>query len=548
MRLSIERSPSIETLGSLGLNDALRDYRPPAPVSRPPRRSRRNFTAAKINRLNKDLFGSSQSLGPHVYRSLRTLRSNSRKMARNNDWYIKFLRMCRVNVIGPEGMTFEAQAKTSRGKMDNKVNDLVEQHWQIWSYPENASANQRLSWHDIQLKWITTLARDGEVMFRKVPADNPYGFALKQIDVAWLDETYNEKLPNGNRVIMSVEIDDNDRHVAYYLTPPADAFYAGLQPAVRKRTRVLADEIYFDFIPFDQNCGDETVTRGVPWLHAAMIKLWTIGEFEYSAVVAARIGASKLGFYQNRQGDPLIMTKEEMERSADGRGPSDLNDDDDEEEDELLDHCEPGVFTDIGNKEFKEWNPTYPSEVMKPFLGWMLHGVAASGGTEYFSFASDFTEVNFSAGRLGVDQEHDNWMILHSPARNRGRGVHLDWLKSSMLKGAFALDPRDLVRLQMPKITCRGWGLYDPTKDIAAFEAALRLGVANRTDFMAKQGKDFSKNLATLKSEDEEAAAAGMDLSPAKPGAAAPPAASADSTDNPKDPKDPNGDTESDGG
>jgi len=507
---------------------------------RPRSRSRRNFQAAKLNRLNRDLFGSGQSLGPHVYRSLRTLRSNSRKLARNNDWYIKFLRMCRVNVIGPDGFTYEAQAKTPRGKPDKKLNDLVEQHWQMWGYPENASANQRLSWHEIQLKWVTTLARDGEVMFRKVPADNPYGFALKQIDVAWLDETYSLKRPNGNRVIMSVEIDSNDRHVGYWLTPPRDIYYAGLQPAIQQRTFVSADEIYFDFIPFDQNCGDETVTRGVPWIHAAMLKLWTIGEFEYSAVVAARIGASKLGFYKNRQGDPLIMTEDELKRSAEGKGPvddDDDDDDDDERENELLDHVEPGVFTDIGNKDFQEFNPTYPSDMVKPFFSYMLHGVSASIGTEYFSFASDFTEVNFSAGRLGVDQEHDNWSIIHSFGRNRYRAVNIDWLKSSMLSKAFPLEPRDVIRLSTPKITPRGWGLYDPLKDVQAYVMECDNGLNNRTDILARKGKDFSKNLANLKSEQEEAKAAGVVFVGGKPTSGSAP------ENQPANANDPNGDT-----
>src|SRR5687768_15574556 len=52
MKLFIERSPTIETLGSLGLNDALRDYRPPTPVSAP--RAKRSYNAGKITRLDKD--------------------------------------------------------------------------------------------------------------------------------------------------------------------------------------------------------------------------------------------------------------------------------------------------------------------------------------------------------------------------------------------------------------------------------------------------------------------------------------------------------------
>jgi len=508
-------------------------------AARRPRR--RSFQSAKRNRLTRDLFGHGQSLGPHVYRSLRTLRANSRHMARNNDWFIKFLRMCRINVVGPEGMTYEAQAKTPRGKPDDKLNDLVEQHWQLWGYPENASANGRLSWHDIQLKWITTLARDGEVMFRKVPAANPYGFALKQIDVAWLDETYSETRPNGNRVIMSVEIDDNDRHVGYWLTPPADAYFGGMRPAVQRRTFVSAEDIYFDFIPFDQNCGDETVTRGVPWAHAAMLKLWTIGEFEYAAVVAARIGASKMGFYQDRQGDPLSMSKEELERNAEGKGPT-SDDDDDDGELELLDHVEPGIITDIGNKEFKTADWKYPSDLVKPFLSFMLHSVTASLGPEYYTFASDLTEVNFSAGRLGWQNENDHWSILQSPFKYRYRAVNVDWLKSSMLSNAFPLEPRDIIRLSTPQITAREKDYYDPLKDVQADVMECDNGLNNQIDILAKKGRNFWKNLEKLKTIKEAAKAAGVVFVGGKPTSGSAP------ENQPQDPKDPNGDSAASGG
>jgi lambda family phage portal protein len=533
MKLFIERSPLIETLTSLGGSIAPEGR---GDLPKQPRRHKRSgYKGGKMTRTDRDFGWSGQSQLPQVYRSLRRLRGRSRELARNNDWFIKFLRMCRVNVIGPEGMTFEAQAKTPRGKPDKPLNDLVEDHWRLWGYPENASANQRLSWHDIQLKWITTLARDGEVMFRKVPADNPYGFALKQIDVAWLDETWNG-MYQGNRIIMSVEIDANDRHVAYWLTPPGDAYYAGIQPEFTQRTRVPAEFIYFDFVPFDQNCGDDTITRGIPWVHAAMLKLWTIDEFEYSAVVAARIGASKMGFFKNRQGDPLTLTKEEMERATDGRGPTDDDDEDDDDPD-LFDHVEPGQFGDIGDKEFESFNPTYPDAMVKPFFSFMLHGVAASIGTEYFSFASDFTEVNFSAGRLGVQQEQDNWGILHSLAKHRYRGVNLDWLQSSMLNNAFRIEPKDIIRLQEPKITPRGFGYYDPLKDMQAYVMGIDNGLDNRTDILAGKGKDFSKNLANLKSEKDEAAKAGVVFVGGKPTSGSAP------ENQPANANDPNGDT-----
>ena len=62
---------------------------------------------------------------------------------------------------------------------------------------------------------IGTMARDGEFLCRFIDANNPFGFALKFYDVAYLDETYNEVLKSGNRIVMSVEVNAYDRPVAY---------------------------------------------------------------------------------------------------------------------------------------------------------------------------------------------------------------------------------------------------------------------------------------------------------------------------------------------
>lgn len=517
MKLSIERE-SLQTLFSPG---DLTDYAK-SPASPNGRRSqRRSYNSAKITRLNRDFLTSGQSQLPHAMRNLRILRARSRELARNNGYFIKFLRMCRRNVIGPNGMRLQCQAKTPRGKSDEKLNTLIETHWKNWAHPENASANGRLSWHDLQLKWITMLARDGEVLIRKVPVDNPYGFALKILDPSWLDETYNDTRPGGVRIIMSVEIDSNDRPIAYWLTPPGDAYYAGLSPSLKQRTRVPAELIYHHFLPFDQNCGDDTQTRGIPWAHSAMLKLWSLGAFEESAIIAARIGASKMGFFKKQKVDEFGLGNDTsnllIPQTSDG-------DDELPAGPQFPDGVEPGQFNVIDDYDFTPFDPKYPSDMVKPFNSAMLHGIAADLGPEYFSFASDLTEVNFSAGRIGMEEERDGWRIIQGVGREHlVRPVFLDWLPAGMLTGALPINPLDIERLREPKVTPRGYAYYDPKNDIEALEKAIALGVDTRSDTLAEQGREFSEVIAQLKEEQEMADEADVDISPARPGVASQP-------------------------
>jgi len=541
-----------QSIISLGVSEALReraaeqlrDRRNSQLGTRNSKHSRNYIRRTRTNRDFLSDMGSSPRV--HIQRDLRTLRNASRKLGRINDYMIQFLRMNRVNVVGPAsdqlpeaptGMRLQARAKTPRGKLDEKLNRLVQDAWSTFCYPENASANGRLSMLDILLKAQTSLARDGETLARLVPADNPFGIAVKPLDVAWLDETYNERRPNGNRVIMSVELNSNDRPVQYWLTPPADEFSMGVSPNIRQRTPVPAEEIIHAFLPFDQNCGDDTSTRGVPWAHAAMVKLWHMGAYEEAAMIAARIGASKQGFFKKQQRDDFglgndtssLFLPQTSEGDEEGLGGG-LK---------LPDGVEPGQFDIIDDYDFVAFDPKYPHEMFGPFNSAMLHGIAASLGPAYFSLASDLSEVNFSSARIGLQGERDWWrglqffLILHYLRR-----IYLAWLKSSMINGALQIGPSDLVRLATPRFIPRGWPYMQPVDDVTAIEKAIAIGIETRTDPLAEQGREFDDVIETLGNENAAAEAKKVDISPSRPGAIAKPAeASADSADSAEKPK-----------
>ena len=67
--------------------------------------------------------------------------------------------------------------------------------------------------------FIETLARDGEVLVRKIknPAGNRFGFSLQFIEADYLDDQYNNTASNGNEVRMGVEITKEGKPVAYWL-------------------------------------------------------------------------------------------------------------------------------------------------------------------------------------------------------------------------------------------------------------------------------------------------------------------------------------------
>jgi lambda family phage portal protein len=451
---------------------------------------KRSYDAARLNRLNADWTVVNTSSNFELRRSLRVLRARSRNLARNSDYVKKFLSMVRDNVSGPAGMKLQARAVDARGEPDEALNKRVEAAWREWCHAENASLNGKLSFRDIERKADTTLARDGELLVRAVAADNKFGFALKFYAVDWLDETYNERLISGNRVIMSVEIDDTDRPVAYWLTPPpADYQFLDTNVSGRYRTRVPAEEIIHLYLPDDENSDDDSQTRGVPWAHTAMARLKLLGGYEEAEVVAARIGASKMGFFQQTTPDEESYGGEDKEKEASGG--------------ELMDSPQPGTFGIIPEDyEFKEWNPQHPNTNYGAFIKGVLRGIAAGLGVTYFSLAEDLEGVNYSSARIGLLAERDVWRGLQGFKKEHfNRRIYLLWLRAAMLAGAIDIRVSDYKRLLEPIWHARGWTWIDPKDDVQATALAIASNLDSLTGSLGEQGRELEDVIAERKRE-----------------------------------------------
>lgn len=474
---------------------------------------RRSYQAARRNRLTADWLSHPTSANYEMRYSLRVLRARSRDLARNNAYVKKFLSMVRTNVVGAQGIKLQVRATDTRGQLDAALNKQVERAFSEWTNPETASATGRLSWVDAQRLFVSTLARDGEVLVRLIDADNPFGLALKFYDVNWLDETYNEVLPDGRRIIMSVEVDAMDRPVAYWLTPPPADYPYGWANTIRRRTRVPADEIIHRFLVHD----DDTQVRGVPWGHTAMLDLHNLAGYTNAEITAARVGASKMGF---------IIPPEEDEFAGEANENASAP--------ELLDNVEPGVISELPpGYDFKPFDPQHPATNVGAFIKVILRAVAAGLDVSYFTLANDLEGVNYSSARIGLLDERDVWRSLQSwMIQHFCRPVFLRWLKGAMVSGALPqLKARDFDRLKAPLWRPRGWTWIDPEKDIKAHILAIDNALETRTDVVAEGGGDFDELTTTLELEQKTLAGKKIRLPEANASAKRPAKADAEATE-----------------
>ena len=151
---------------------------------------------------------------------LPALRARARDVAKNAPHFRKFLTMAKNNVVGHKGIQLQCDATFGSGRPYTTLNSRIETAFWEWGHREICTLSGKLNWVQVQRLAIETLIRDGEVLIEHVQANNPFGYALKMWNVDWLDETHNELLPSGRRVIMGVEVDADERPVAYWLTEP----------------------------------------------------------------------------------------------------------------------------------------------------------------------------------------------------------------------------------------------------------------------------------------------------------------------------------------
>lgn len=458
--------------------------------------ARRTYAAAKGSRLNSDWEMIPTSGQYELRTSCRVLRARARQQARDNGNIRKFLDMIRRNVVGANGIQLQSRASFLSGGLDTRLNKRVEDAFREWSKKQNCTVTKKQTFIEAQKLAMTTLARDGECLVQKIRANNPFGFALKFIDVSFLDETFNQIAPNGNRIIMSVELDADDAPVAYYLTTPSGDSYLP-QTARINRVRVPAEEM-IHFFMFNE---DSVQTRGVTWFHAALRDAKDLDGYKVGVISSARAAAYTFGILKPPPDQDEIIGGAVDENGQPIRPALELA-------------LEPLTVQEVPpGYELDQFDPKQPTQNHSEFYKSIMHDLATALGVNYFSLSGDLSSVNYSTARVGLLDERDVWKSLQTFLVDYFlTDVYDAWLLSSWLAGGLSLTPQEYAKVRNPNWRARGWSWIDPEKEINAQVIALENNLQTMTGVLGEQGVDIEDHFATLQAEKEMAAKYGIEL------------------------------------
>lgn len=527
-----------------GVNQSLLD----GPVSR-------DYKAGKITAENVNWTGTHGSADAVQRAALPTLRARGRDGEENNPYAERYLTELEANVLGPEGMTLQMQVtqwdpdapseypsgKKKKGAMviDEQANDIVETAWHRWKGLGVCDVSGELSFHEIERLVLRSCARDGDCLIRMVRGwDNGFDFALQLIEGDALDHNFNGVLPNGNIVVMGVEMDEWKRRVAYHILTkhPGDFFVPSGNP-MQRRERIDAREIIH--LRFLRRIGQ---TRGVSWFAPVLGQMEMLNGYEEAEVTSARAEACKGGFFYS----DLIP-----EGGFAGAPPDPTT---------LVRRMglTPGQMRSLPyGVKYQEVNPTHPNGNYGEFRKGVLRGISSGLSVSYNILANDLQGVNYSSLRGGLLDEREVFKMLQSWFIVRFEMIVFKaWLEQAILARAVPLNFTRFDKYNAPYFQGRRWDWVDPSKDIDAIEKAIALGLTSLRTENAKRG-NYILDVAREQQGDKAIAERfGLDWFAPKAGAPAPAAPVAPAPPEDEDPEkpgegegdDPENDVEGEGG
>lgn len=421
-----------------------------------------------------------------IFKNLRTLVARSRSQFLDNDYSKQFARLVKKNIVGPNGFRLRSMPRDKPGgKVDIPAKDAIEEGWKKQSELGNWDVTGTMSRATFEQLWISTVALDGEAFALIVigPDAGPTGFALQIIDSLRIDPTHNEELSGGHFIRAGIEYNRFGRPMAYHIAEELPEVYSAYPSTHRER--VSADRVIHCFIP--ELVGQK---RGLPWMHTALWRLRNVKGFEDAAVVNARVGASKMGFFTDKDEDDLDDDLDLAEERESEEGETKADQSRSRPQEDLLIDAEPGTFQNIGRREFKEFNPQFPEVSTGPFIKTQLRGAAAGLGVNYNSLANDLESVNFSSLRLGLLDERDTWLMIQEwMITSFEFRVYKAWIDYVLLAGTVTVNGRPLRADRREKYISalfkgRRWPWVDPKAEMAAAKIAIDSRIASRTQYI----------------------------------------------------------------
>lgn len=459
----------------MGLLSFLRRSAATPQIRREPVVMVRQYAGASSAARYADFGVSYLSADAELETALPKLRARARNLERNNPHARRFIGLMQDNVVGSAGFSLRVAALRTDGpkaQPDNYGNDLISARWVKWC--RTATADGMMTFREACRAVVRAYARDGEVLVH-IRRGRAYtdAIALRIMEADHLDETLNRKFPGTrNRIRMGVEIDEDERPVAYHVLTdhPGETTWA---INGRRYMRIPASDMLHVYVKSRPG-----QTRGEPPMCVVLNDAKMIAGYREAEITNRRVAAAKMGFFiRDQDAGPVKGV-------ADSVTP----------EGQLEMDVEPGKMTALPQGyRFEAFNPNTSSTDFVGFERQMIRSMAAGLGVSYFDLAMDLSDVSYSSIRQGALSDRDFYRGLQSFFIERFvMPVYAQWLQNLFDFGEIGIpDYRYEKFLDASSFRGRGWSWVDPQKEIDAAIKAREGRMNSLQNQVAETGADW---------------------------------------------------------
>jgi lambda family phage portal protein len=226
-----------------------------------------------------------------------------------------------------------------------------------------------------------------------------------------------------------------------------------------------------------------------------LTSLKMLNGYREAELVAARVGASKMGFFTSPQGDGFTA--------------------DDKIDNVPIMQADPGTFHQLPEGvNFQQFDPTHPTGAFAEFEKAVLRGIASGLGVSYTSLANNLEGVSYSSIRQGTLEDRDQWkMVQDILIQHFVEPVFREFLMSVMENGVINIPSTRFDKFADAAIfRARGFQWVDPLKEMNAAVIGMKNGILSMQDVANQYGRDVEETFSAINAEKELAAFYGLKL------------------------------------
>lgn len=476
--------------------------------------------AARNKNSMRGWLASSKTPQEDIDKNIPVLRQRSRSLFMSAPLAVSAIKTNRTNIVG-EGLrlksTIDADFLGISPDEAASWQRSAEREFELWAQSKFCDSTRVNSFYEIQqvacMSWLMNGDACVLLEYDRTTKRLPYGLRLHLIEsdrVSTPNSTGNNVYlyatdPNTkNRIFNGVEVDSNNRVVAYHIcsTYPNSNLYTRKE---WKRVKAFGDKTGMPNVLMIYETERAEQYRGVPYLAPVIESLKQLTRYSEAEMMAAVINGFFTVFVKSDKGTSEV-------------GFTGVMDEEDQVADDDVNYeLGPGMVNMLApGEDIEIADAKRPSSNFDAFTTSLAKYVGAALEIPVEILVKNFSS-SYSASRAALLEAWKAFRMKRSwLAADFCQPVYEIFLTEAIAKGrlkapGFFLDP--LVRMAYCRAQWNGpaQGMIDPVKEVNAAEKRINIGISTRQrETIEMTGGDFDSNVAQLARENQLMKEAGL--------------------------------------